>query len=74
MEHSLARKGYGRLAFQTADEWLAPLPAPDSAKDTIARTYQKVRYGGEQVSKDERERFKQAIRHVMTEVKQKGER
>ncbi len=68
-ESTLAKKGAGRKASQTAEDWLSSLPADSSDKETVLQTYDKVRYGNKEVSSQERAHFKKAIRNIMKRVK-----
>ncbi|MFA9558557.1 DUF4129 domain-containing protein [Evansella sp. AB-rgal1] len=64
LETKLGKWGYGRKEDQTVEAWLATLPIDSSVKQDITSTYHKVRYGEYEIDREERNKYKRAVRTV----------
>ncbi|MBM7096303.1 hypothetical protein JSY36_11165 [Bacillus sp. H-16] len=73
LETAMAKKGLGRSFPQTAEEWLLELPIEEEEKERIYSTYERVRYGEEEVSSSEQKAFKQTISTVIKRIKRHKE-
>lgn len=71
LENALAKRGYGRRPDQTVQEWLDSLPIDRELRTHIAAVYYKVRYGNGNVSHEERESFKVAVKKARQQLSEK---
>ncbi|WP_167553285.1 DUF4129 domain-containing protein [Evansella clarkii] len=71
LENALAKRGYGRRPDQTVQEWLNSLPIDREIKTQIAAVYYKVRYSNGNVSNEERESFKEAVKKARQQMAEK---
>lgn len=60
----------GRAFNETLSEWLKSRSLSDSRIQTIQEGYEKVRYGGQELSSSEASRYHQAVSEVKKELKQ----
>ncbi len=64
LEKSMAKKGLGRKRHESVDDWFRSFKANGEFNDFIEKTYRKVRYGDEQVSKAEMVQYRRAIKDL----------
>ncbi|MBU9720111.1 MULTISPECIES: DUF4129 domain-containing protein [Bacillaceae] len=68
LERRLSRMGLGRKRNETVDDWFARLPGDAEIKGQVIDTYEKVRYGEEDVARKERAAFKAAIKVLIKQI------
>ncbi|WP_026690788.1 DUF4129 domain-containing protein [Alteribacter aurantiacus] len=69
LEMALGKKGYGRMYPQTAEEWLATIPVDPEEKEHLTTTYQRVRYGKEEITSEDKRAFHQTVASIIQRVK-----
>ncbi|MDE5416254.1 DUF4129 domain-containing protein [Alkalihalobacterium chitinilyticum] len=68
LDRNLAKKGMGRKPGQTIEEWFRPIDADQDIKKIITSTYQKVRYGHNEISKEQVKEYRLAIKKLQQQV------
>ncbi|MEB1809868.1 MAG: DUF4129 domain-containing protein [Bacillaceae bacterium] len=68
LDRTLAKKGMGRKPGQTIEEWFRPIDADQDIKKIITSIYQQVRYGHNDISKEQIKKYRQAIKEFQQQV------
>ncbi|TLS36408.1 DUF4129 domain-containing protein [Pseudalkalibacillus caeni] len=69
-EKSAAKLGYGRNRDESLNEWLSRI-APDREDQRITKEgYQKVRYGGENLTSEEYQLYSRAVKRMINQIKE----
>lgn len=63
-EKYMAKKGHGRSYNETVEDWFARVNADEELKRVVALTYRSVRYGDKQISSEEKNRYRQALKEI----------
>lgn len=71
LESTLAKQGIGRESSQTVEDWFSTLYVEEAIKNTVKGTYEKVRYGSVEVDREERTNYKNAIKLMKKQLKEK---
>lgn len=63
-EKFMAKQGGGRKYNETVEDWFTRIHVNNELKHIITKTYQSVRYGEKEISKDDRDRYRQALKEL----------
>ncbi|MCT8137275.1 hypothetical protein H1D32_05660 [Anaerobacillus sp. CMMVII] len=68
-EKYMAKHGEGRKFHETIEDWFSRVNASQELKDYVARTYRNVRYGNQEISKDDKERYRRSLKEIKKKLK-----
>ncbi|NDI35533.1 hypothetical protein [Chengkuizengella sediminis] len=69
LEHDLAKHRKGRKPFETIDNWLTRIKVDENESKEIIEVYKRVRYGAEDINKQDKSRFIHSIKKVKGSLK-----
>lgn len=71
-EKWMVKHGQGRNYNETVEEWFSRLAVNENLAKSILTTYQTVRYGEKDITKADKELYRQALKDLKKEISTKG--
>ncbi|MFV8827513.1 DUF4129 domain-containing protein [Alkalihalobacterium sp. APHAB7] len=68
LDRILAKKGMERKPGQTIEEWFHPIDVDKDIKKVITSTYEQVRYGHNEISKEQVKEYRRAIKEFRQQI------
>ncbi|MFN7250558.1 MAG: hypothetical protein ACK4M9_07140 [Anaerobacillus sp.] len=68
-EKFTAKLGQGRNYNETIEDWFTRINASEELKNSIAKTYRRVRYGEKEITKEEKAQFIRALKELKKAIK-----